>query len=553
MKKYWVFGALFLLGWAVSLVVGTEKPESPITQTVVEETQKIIGMEFSQSERDSMLDDLKENLESYQKIRNVEIANSIPPSLQFNPIPVGAKCDERRKPLVVSAPKSTKLPRNIDEISFYSVRDLAELLRKRKISSVELTRMYIERLKKYGPKLECVITITEDLALEQARRADAEIAEGKYRGYLHGIPYGAKDLLAVKGYETTWGAVPYKDQVIDENATIIKKLEEAGAVLAAKLTLGALAWGDVWYGGKTRNPWNLEQGSSGSSAGSASATAAGLVAFSIGTETWGSIVSPSTRCGTTGMRPTYGRVSRTGAMALSWSMDKIGPICRSVEDCALVFDAIVGPDGVDQTLMDIPFNYNHAIDLKSLRIGYLEKLFEAEYADSATDAATLEKLKELGANLIPVDLPEYPVEALAFILSAEAAAAFDDLTRSGRDDLMVRQIKNAWPNVFRSSRLIPAVEYIQANRVRYMIIQEMQRLFDKIDVYVAPSFGGNNLLLTNLTGHPCVVLPNGFDEEGRPVSISFIGKLYDEATLLAVAKVYQDATGFDKMHPPLFQ
>jgi Asp-tRNA(Asn)/Glu-tRNA(Gln) amidotransferase A subunit family amidase len=408
--------------------------------------------------------------------------------------------------------------------------------------------MYLERLKTYGPKFECVITITEELAIKQAQQADAEIAAGKYRGPLHGVPYGAKDLLATRGYKTTWGAMPYKDQMIDEDATVIKRLEQAGAVLVAKLTMGALAWGDVWYGGKTRNPWNLEQGSSGSSAGSASATAAGLVAFAIGTETWGSIVSPSTRCGVTGLRPTYGRVSRAGAMALSWSMDKIGPICRTVEDCALVFDAISGPDGIDQTVVDLPFNYNPNVKLGQLRIGYLKDAFEKDTVNVANNEAVLAKLRELGAELIPVELPDHPVSNLSFILSAEAAAAFDELTRSGKDDLMVRQIKNAWPNVFRTSRFIPAVEYIQANRVRYLVIQAMAKMMADIDVYVAPSFG-SNLLLTNLTGHPCVVVPNGFDKKGGPTSISFIGRLYDEATTLAVAKTYQDATDFHRRHP----
>jgi len=451
----------------------------------------------------------------------------------------------------VGPPTDVSIPDDIEGLAFRSIRDLAELIRTRKITATALTRMYLDRLKRYGPRLECVITLTEELALEQARRADEEIAAGTYRGLLHGIPYGAKDLLAVKGYKTTWGAMPYKDQVIDTDATVIRKLEEAGAVLVAKLTLGALAWGDVWYGGTTRNPWNPERGSSGSSAGPASATAAGLVAFAIGTETWGSIVSPCTRCGATGLRPTFGRVSRAGAMALSWSMDKIGPICRRAEDCAIVLDAIRGPDGIDRTVMDLPFSYDHEIDLSVVRIGYVKELFEEDYPQRETDAATLETLRRLGADLIPITLPAYPVEALAFILSAEASAAFDELTRSGRDELMVRQIKNAWPNVFRSSRFIPAVEYIQANRIRYLVMQEMEQL--DVDVYVAPSFGGNNLLLTNLTGHPCVVVPNGFNDEGSPVSISFIGKLFDEGTLIAVAQAYQDATDFDETHPPLFR
>ncbi len=520
--------------------------------------EKLIGLELAPAERDSMLDDLGDNLASYEKIRELTIDNAVPLALQFNPIPVGFRLDHESRGFKMSPPRDIKVPENhevienLEVLAFCSVRDLAELIRTRQITSTELTLMYLHRLKKHAATLECAITFTGELAMRQASRADREIAAGHYRGPLHGIPYGAKDLLAVKGYKTTWGAEPYKDQVIGENAVVIQKLEEAGAVLIAKLTLGALAWGDVWYGGTTRNPWNLEQGSSGSSAGSASATAAGLVAFAIGTETWGSIVSPSTRCGTTGLRPTYGRVSRTGAMALSWSMDKIGAICRTVEDCALVFDAIRGPDGIDQTLVNAPFNYDPDIDLSKVRIGYLKDLFDEQYDGHEADSVSLATLRELGAELIPISLPDYPVEALAFILSAEAAAAFDDLTRSGRDDLMVRQIKNAWPNVFRSSRFIPAVEYIQANRLRFTIIQEMQKIMDEIDVYVAPSFGGNNLLLTNLTGHPCVVLPNGFDEKGSPRSISFIGGLFEEAALLAVARAYQEAAAFHLKHPPLF-
>ncbi len=509
--------------------------------------EKIVGLEFTRMERDSMLQDLIDNLKSYLALRGVEIPNSIPPAMEFNPIPVGFKIEREKRSFVASKTRKLERPANLEELAFWPVRDLAELVRTKKVTSTELTKLSIERLKKYGPKLECVITITEERALARAKQADDEIAKGKYRGLLHGIPYGAKDLLAVKGYKTTWGAMPYKDQTIDEDATVIQKLDDAGAVLVAKLTMGALAWGDVWYGGMTRNPWNLEQGSSGSSAGSASATAAGLVAFAIGTETWGSIVSPATRCGDTGLRPTYGRVSRTGAMALSWSMDKIGPICRTVEDCAIVFDAIRGADGIDQTLIDAPFNYDPKVDLKKLRIGCLKKLFEEDYDNKANDAATLAKLRELGCELVPVELPDYPVDAIAFILSAEAAAAFDELTRSGRDDLMVRQTRDAWPNVFRASRFIPAVEYIQANRLRYLIIQDMQKL--GVDVWLSPSFGGSNLLLTNLTGHPCVVLPNGFDEKGSPTSVTFMGRLFGEAALLAVAKAYQDATDFHLKHP----
>lgn len=545
---------LFLLLCSLCFLLGAlyQEPAGPVTRDIVTNAEKIIGLAFSDAKRDSMLDGLHAQLKSYEAIRKVKIDNSVPPALLFQPIPVGMKFEQTRKPFKMSPPGKVVKPENWEDLAFHSVGQLAELIRTRKVTSEQLTRMYLDRLKKYGPKLECVITLTEDRALESAKRADREIAAGKYRGPLHGIPYGAKDLLAVKGYKTTWGAMPYKDQVIDQDATVIKKLDEAGAVLVAKLTMGALAWGDVWYGGMTRNPWNLKQGSSGSSAGSASATSAGLVAFAIGTETWGSIVSPSTRCGVTGLRPTYGRVSRTGAMALSWSMDKIGPICRTVEDCAIVFNAIYGPDGADQTLYDIPFNYDPKLDIRKLRIGFLKTEFDSAKTNKTNNDAVLDVLRGLGITPIPIELPsELPVNSLSIILNAEAAAAFDDLTRSGDDDLLVRQIKNAWPNVFRTARFIPAVEYLQANRIRTMIIQDMQKVMDKVDVYVAPSFGGSNLLLTNLTGHPCVVVPNGFNSEGSPTSISFIGQLFGEAKLLAVAKAYQDATDYHKKHPIL--
>jgi len=497
--------AVVLVALTVVLMTGLfsqEKRQNPITVDNVVSAEKIIGLEFTQAKRDSMLDDLFDQLKNYENLRKVSLPNSIPPAILFNPIPAGFQFEKAKRPFKMSPPGKVVRPKNLEDLAFYSVRQLAQLIRTRKVTSEQLIGMYLERLKRYGPKLECVITLTEDLALKQAKRADAEIAKGKYRGPLHGIPYGAKDLLAAKGYKTTWGSVPYKDQVIDEDAAVIKRLEEAGAVLVAKLTMGELAWGDVWYGGMTRNPWSYKQGSSGSSAGSASATSAGLVGFSIGTETWGSIVSPSTRCGTTGLRPTYGRVSRAGAMALSWSMDKIGPICRSAEDCALVFNAIYGPDGKDQTLYDVPFNFDPKIDLRKIRIGYLKMEFDSAKANKANNDSVLNVLGRLGASLVPIELPKYPTGDLSLILSAEAAAAFDDLTRSSKDDLLVRQIKNAWPNAFRTARFIPAVEYIQANRVRYMVIQDMQKLMEGIDLYVAPSFGGDNLLLTNLTGHP---------------------------------------------------
>ncbi len=554
MKRRFVYLLSIVIACCLFFLLGAfveEQTSTPLTREMIASAEKLFGLSFSDAKRDSMLDGLKDQLTNYQNLRKVALPNNIPPAITLNPIPVGMKFEKARRKFQESPAGRISVPANIDDLAFYSVGQLGELLRTRKMTSVQLTTMYLGRLKKYGPKLECVITLTEDLAMKQAQRADAEITAGRYRGPLHGIPFGVKDLLSTKGYKTTWGSVAFKDQMIDEDATVVKKLEEAGAVLVAKLTMGELAWGDVWYGGMTRNPWDYKAGSSGSSAGSASATSAGLVAFAIGTETWGSIVSPSTVCGTTGLRPTYGRVSRTGAMALAWSMDKIGPICRTVEDCALVFNAIYGPDGKDQTLFDVPFNYTPKIRLSNLRIGYLRNDFDSVKTNRANNDSAFAVLERLGAKLVPVTLPKLPINDMSIILSAEAGAAFDELTRSGREDLLVRQVKDAWPNVFRASRFIPAVEYIEANRVRYLAIQEMAKLMSTVNVIVAPPFDGDNSLLTNLTGHPCVVVPNGFSKEGTPTSITFLGKLFDEATLLAVAKQYQDATGFHLKHPKL--
>jgi len=542
---------LLMMFILLSGFTGSREMQDKISSDNIAAAEHLLGLKFSRAERDSLLEGVTDNLKSYQAIRNLNLPNSVPPALWFNPVPAQTKIPQGEGTFRMSQVGEVKVPKNIEKLAFYSVRQLAELIRTRKITSLQLTKMYLKRLKKYDPKLHCVVTLTEERALRQAKKADAEIAAGHYRGPLHGIPYGVKDLLAVKGYRTTWGAMPYKDQVLDETATVVKKLDAAGAVLEAKLTLGALAWGDVWFGGKTRNPWNLKQGSSGSSAGPASATSAGLVAFAIGSETWGSIVSPSTRCGVTGLRPTFGRVSRAGAMALSWSMDKLGPICRTVEDAAIVLNVIRGSDGIDQTVVDAPFNYQPNVNLADLRIGYLKSAFEKDTLNSANNAASLAVLRKLGAKLIPIELPDIPIYPMGYILSAEAAAAFDELTLSGRDSLLVRQIKNAWPNVFRTSRFIPAVEYIQANRARYVAIQKMAALMKNIDVYVAPSFGPD-LLLTNLTGHPCVVVPNGFNSKGGPTSISFIGGLYRDGLVLEVANAYQRATKFYLQHPPLF-
>ena len=541
--------AILIFGGAFALYYF--KGARNVTSKDIESAEKISGLRFTGKERKMMLQGLRRNINSYEEMRGILLENHVPPAIQFNPVLPEKILSKESISISISTDPTIQVPENFEDIAFYPVTALAQLIRSRKITSAELTNLYLDRLKKYGPQLECVITLTEELALEQAKKADEEIAAGHYRGPLHGIPWGAKDLLATKGTRTTWGAMPYKDQIIDVDATVVKRLEEAGAVLLAKLTMGALAMGDVWYGGKTKNPWNVEQGSSGSSAGSAAATSAGLVAFAIGTETLGSIVSPSTRCGVTGLRPSYGRVSRYGAMALSWSMDKIGPICRTVEDCAMVFHAIHGPDGKDLTIVDVPFGWEPSSDLHSIRVGYLKKAFEQKSRTKENDQAALEALRSLDIELIPIELPEFPARAISFILSAEAAAAFDELTRSGKDDLLVRQGRGAWPNSFRQARFIPAVEYIQANRLRTLLMQKMVEVMREIDVFITPTYGGNNLLITNLTGHPAVVLPNGFDDKGNPTSISFIGDLFEEGKALRVAKAYQDATGFHLKHPKL--
>jgi Asp-tRNA(Asn)/Glu-tRNA(Gln) amidotransferase A subunit family amidase len=526
--------------------------EGAVTAAVIAEAEKIAGLEFTAEEREEMVRGLNQNARAWADLHEVGLDNAVVPAVQFDPLLPGATMPMDRRPARWSEDARPARPSNLEDTAFWPVRRLAELVRSRQVTSVQLTQMYLDRLKRHGPVLECVITLTEERALASAQRADAEIAAGDYRGLLHGIPWGAKDLLAARGYRTTWGAQPYVDQVIDADATVVEKLDAAGAVLVAKLTMGALAQGDVWYGGRTRNPWNLEQGSSGSSAGSASATAAGLVGFSIGTETLGSIVSPATRCGVTGLRPTFGRVSRAGAMALSWSMDKIGPICRNAEDCAIVFNAIHGPDGKDPTIRDAPFNFDATRPLSALRVGYLASAFEAERDTRELDAAVLDVLRAQGASLIAIDTAmDYPLNALrSAILSAESAAAFDPLTRSNRDDLMEN---SSWPNSFRTARLIPAVEYINANRVRTLIMHAMHEIMQQVDVFVAPTGGaGNPLLLTNLTGHPAVVLPNGFRENGTPVSIQFIGALYGDAEALIVARAYQEATDWHTRKPARF-
>jgi len=515
------------------------------------EGEKVIGLDFTAAECDSMRDGLRENLQAFQALRKIHLENRVLPALLFNPLPPDFVLPQGPSNVRFTPAAAPRRPADLEELAFASVGELAALIKKRLVTSEELTFMFLHRLKKYDPTLHCVVTYMEERALNRARQADAEIRAGKYRGPLHGIPCGIKDLLSTKGYKTTWGSVPFKDQMFDEDATVVRKLEEAGAVILAKTAMGELAWGDVWFGGRTRNPWNPESGSSGSSAGSASAVSAGLLPFAIGTETYGSIVSPASICGVTGLRPSYGRVSRTGAMTLSWSMDKIGVLCRTAEDAVLVLDAIRGPDGLDPTVYDAPLVYQPSIDVARLRIGYLVKEFALNYPGRANDSLSLEVLKKMGAKLAPLQLPDVPVSSLSFILDAEAAAAFDELTRDGRDSLLVRQIKNAWPNVFRLAHFIPAVDYINANRVRTQLIEKMAILMRQVDLFVGPSREGDNMLLTNLSGHPSITIPNGFTADGLPTSITLTGELFDEGTLVAVAARLQSATGIHQKHPAL--
>ncbi len=529
--------------------------QSNIDTNTIAAASRLFDLSFTSAEKDSMVDGLKDNAALYQQIHSLPISNSLSYPFGFNPTPVGFVIPTRQEKINWAIPLNVNLPKNKNELAFYSVMQLASLIKNKKITSVELTTYFINRLKKWGDTLECVISLTEQLAMQQARQADEEIKKGNYRGPLHGIPYGLKDLFAVKGYKTTWGSVPYKDQIIDDDAFVYTQLKNAGAVLCAKLTLGELAYNDLWFGGKTRNPWDITRGSSGSSAGSASATVAGLLPFAIGTETLGSIVSPSHTCGATGLRPTFGSVSRSGAMVLCWSLDKAGPICRSAEDAAVVFYYLKGIDGKDASAVNRAFNYTGKTDFKKLRIAYAANYFKS-IPKNGMQWQVIEAYRKLGATVKAVDFPDslmYPVNLVDPILSAESAAAFDELTRSNQDDLIRRQDKSFWPNGFRISRLIPAVEYINANRHRSSLIEAMNGFIKNYDVLIVPTFAGNQLSITNLTGHPVVVFPIGFNERGLPNSITLVGNLYDEATILGAAKAYQDATDFNKRHPEKFR
>jgi len=520
----------------------------------IHKAQKLIGLEFEEEKIDTMYGYLQRNKAGFDSLRQYNLDYQTFPALLFDPHPRGFHMPTREENSHFVLPKKVKMPDNKEEIAFFTIPQLAQLIRQKDITSVELTKIYLDRLKEHNPTLQCAITITEELALAQAAKADQEIAAGKFRSLIHGIPYGVKDLLAVDGYPTTWGAMPYKDQQLDHTATVVKKLEEAGGVLVAKLTSGALARGDVWFGGKTLNPWDLKQGASGSSAGSGSATSAGLVGFSIGTETLGSITAPSTRNGISGLRPTYGRVSRAGVMSLSWSMDKVGPMCRSAEDCAIVMSIIEGADEGDQTAVDAPFNFKPKKDWSSLRIGILQSLVDKDTSKRAENLKeAIKMIKSKGIKMVEVDLPtDFPFAGFDVILRAEAGAFFEELVRSGEVDRMVQQGPRSRANSLRQARFIPAVEYLQANRHRQVLIEEVHQVMKDIDILITPTFGGSQLMTTNLTGHPVVCIPTGLDDKGHPTSISFLGNLYEDDLILAFAKWFQDWTAFDEMYPPLF-
>jgi len=573
--------------WAQTQADGAQK----ISPEMLKDALAVSGLTYSETDQKAMLQAVNRNLSNYETLHELHIPNDVAPPFYFSAITPGMKVNRTREPLRFSAP-AVKRPANLEDVAFWPITQLAQLLKTRQVTSTELTQMYLARLHQYNAKLNCVVTFLDDVALAQAKQADADIAAGKYKGPLHGIPWGAKDIIAVKGYKTTWGSGAYKDQMIEEEASVVEMLRDAGAVLLAKLTSGELAQGDQWFGGQTKNPWNTEQGSSGSSAGPASATAGGLVAFGIGSETSGSILSPSARCGLTGLRPTFGRVSRYGVMALSWTQDRLGPLCRYAEDCAVVMSVIARPDGRDLSVSEIPFNWNAHTDIRKLRVGYLEGAFEETRDPVAklNDEKTMEQLKTLGLKPVPIKVPDWTIDVSA--IGVESAVFFDELVRSGRDKQLTSPGR---ANGFRSSHLVPAVEYLQSQRARSMMMMKLAEATADVDVYVVPTNSGGggggrgrgaaatagaattdaatppagrgrgaggggganrsvvqrHFTLANLACYPAINTPNGFTEAGTPTNITFYARPFGEAELLAVAKAYQDASGFHLKHPDL--
>jgi Asp-tRNA(Asn)/Glu-tRNA(Gln) amidotransferase A subunit family amidase len=538
-----------------------------ITQEMLQGALALSGLTFNDAEQKAMLQGLNRNLTNYEELRALKIPNDVQPPMYFSALVPGMKVNRTREPLRFSAPQ-VKRPANLEDVAFWPITQLAQLLKSKRVTSVELTQMYLARLHKHNEKLNCVVTFLDDLALAQAKQADAEIAAGKYRGLLHGIPWGAKDIIAVKGHKTTWGSGAYKDQVIDQDASVVEMLREAGAVLLAKLTTGELAQGDRWFGGQTKSPWNVQEGSSGSSAGPAAATAGGLVGFSIGTETSGSILSPAARCGVTALRPTFGRISRHGVMALAWTQDRLGPMCRYAEDCAVVMSAIAKPDGRDLSVSEIPFNWNVQTDLRKLRIGYLKDAFEEprDAVAKANEEKALAQIRALGINLIEVKTPEWSLDVSPY--SVESAAFFDELIRTGGDKKMTTPTRAAG---WKSARVIPAVEFVQLQRARMMMMMKLAEATSGVDVYLAPGMGVGgaagggrgagpaarrpagirHFTMANQACYPALNVPNGFAANGSPTAITFMARPFGEPELLAVAKAYQDAAGFHLRRPDL--
>jgi len=566
-----------------------------ITQPMLADALALSGLTFSDEDQRGLLQAANQNLTRFEDLRKVHIPNDVAPPFYFSPLSPGMKVNRAKLPLRFSAPR-VKRPANLEDVAFWPILNLSHLVRSRQVSSTELTEMYLARLHRYNDKLNCVVTFLDDVARAQAKQADAEIKAGRHRGPLHGIPWGAKDIIAVKGYKTTWGSGAYKDQTIEEEASVVEILREAGAVLLAKLTTGELASGDQWFGGQTKSPWNLAEGSSGSSAGPASATAAGLVPFGIGSETSGSILSPSGRCGVTGLRPTFGRVSRYGVMTLSWTQDRLGPLCRYAEDCAVVMSVIAKPDGRDLSVSELPFNWNARLDVRKLRVGYLKDAFDetTNPVSKKFDEAAMAQVEKLGVKLIAMKVPEGNADAGSF--GVESAAFFDELVRSGRD----KQMSNPGrASSFRTSRLMPAVEYLQAQRARAMMMAKLAEATAEVDVYLVPAnmggggggrggrgrgaaaavtaegtppatgaaapgrgagrggggfqqgAAGRHFNMANIAGYPAISVPHGFQESGSPTALTFYGQPFKETEILALAKAYQDASGHHLKHPNL--
>lgn len=532
--------------------LGCTSPRGHFSKRDVRGAERLMGIKMSRQGINTLYPNLKRNRNGYGSLRKHSMENGLVPALRFDPRPQGFSLPGPYEPVSWDIPKDVEVPEPFDLLAFYTIPQLASLIKHQKISATQLTHFFLDRLKKYQPLLQCSITLTDSLALAQARRVDEEIKMGRYRGILHGIPYGAKDLISVAGHPTTWGAEPYREQQFEQTATVIKKLEERGAILLVKLVSGSLARGDVWFGGRAKNPWDTTQGASGSSAGSGSAVSAGLLPFALGTETYGSILSPSHRNGITGLRPTYGRVSRHGVMSLSWSMDKLGPMGRNAEDCAIVLEAIQGLDPGDPSTLDLPFGTLKNKALGELRVAYLKSDIEKDTTDNGENLRkALKILRDMGVDPRPVELPkDIPYDGLDIILRAEAGAFFDELVRSGRVDLMVEQDRKSRANSLRQSRFIPAVEYLQANRHRQLLIEKMHGLLKDYDVLISPTFGNDQLFATNLTGHPALAIPTGLDRKKHPTSMTLVGNLYDEASILYMAKRFQESTPYDEMHPP---